>query len=107
MPSPDCGAHPRPWNERFAQELKERAFAAREVIAGKDARTVARDILAMSDEDSRTTFRGSPMKRPKLRGLRRNAAVALGNVCKGDDAKSLRATLGDDDSLVREHAAWP
>ena len=83
-----------PWNGRFAQELKERAFAAREVIAGKDERTLARDILAMSDEDFHTTFRGSPMKRAMLRDLKRNAAVALGNVCNGDDAKSLRATLG-------------
>lgn len=40
-----------PWNERFAQELKERAFAAREVSVFRDARAVARDILAMSDED--------------------------------------------------------
>ena len=34
-----------PWNVQFAQELKEPAFAAREVIAGKDARTLAREIL--------------------------------------------------------------
>lgn len=34
--------------------------------------------------------------------IQRNAAVALGNVCNGDDAQS---TLLDADSLVREHAA--
>ncbi len=27
-----------------------------------------------------TAFKGSPMKRAKLRGLKRNAAVVLGNV---------------------------
>ena len=74
------------WNVRFSQELSEPAFAAREVIAGKDARTLARETLAMSDEDFRTTFRGSPMKRAKLRGLKRNASVVLGNIGNPDDA---------------------
>lgn len=72
-----------PWNVRFSQELREPAFAAREVLAGKDARTLAREILAMSDEEFRIAFKGSPMKRAKLRGLKRNAAVALGNM--GDE----------------------
>jgi epoxyqueuosine reductase QueG len=40
----------------------------------------------MSDEDFRITFKGSPMKRAKLRGLKRNAAVVLGNIVKCDDA---------------------
>jgi epoxyqueuosine reductase len=75
-----------PWNVRFAQELKEPAFAAREAIAGKDARTLAREILAMSDEDFRTAFRGSPMKRAKLRGLKRNAAVVLANIGESAEA---------------------
>jgi len=95
-----------PWNVRFSKELREPAFAARESLAGKDARTLARDILAMNDEDFRTMFRGSPMKRAKLRGLKRNAAVILGNVGNGDDATTLAATLEDSDPLVREHAAW-
>jgi epoxyqueuosine reductase len=69
-----------PWNVKFSQELKEPAFAAREAIAGKDARTLAREILAMNDEDYRTTFKGSPMKRAKLAGLKRNAAIVLANI---------------------------
>jgi epoxyqueuosine reductase len=69
-----------PWNVRFSQGLREPAFAPRESIAGKDARTLARDILSMSDEDFRTAFKGSSMKRAKLRGLKRNAAVVLGNL---------------------------
>jgi epoxyqueuosine reductase len=69
-----------PWNEKFALPLREAAFRPRAVFAGKDAATLARDILAMSDEDFRTAFKGSPMKRAKLRGLKRNAAVVLGNI---------------------------
>lgn len=46
------------------------------------------------------------MKRAKLRGLKRNAAVVLGNVGNGDDNATLAATLEDSDPLVREHANW-
>jgi epoxyqueuosine reductase len=69
-----------PWNVRFARALKEPAFASRAAIAGKDARTLSREILAMSDEDFRTAFKGSPMKRAKLGGLKRNAAIVLANL---------------------------
>jgi len=71
-----------PWNQRFARELKELGFAAREVLAGKDARTLARDVLAMSQEEFSAAFKGSPMKRAKLLGLKRNAAIVLDNVSK-------------------------
>jgi len=51
-------------------------------------------------------FRGSPMKRAKLEGLRRNAAVAMGN--RGDPAyvEPLERTLAEGTPLVRRHAAW-
>ncbi|PYP77109.1 MAG: hypothetical protein DMD35_16420 [Gemmatimonadetes bacterium] len=101
-----------PWNVKFAQELKEPAFAAREVLAGKDARTLARELLAMSLEEFRVGFKGSPMKRAKLRGLKRNAAVVLGNVRtasqmeKVEDVQVLTRALDDPEPLVREHASW-
>jgi epoxyqueuosine reductase len=34
----------------------------------------------MSDEDFQIAYKGSPMKRAKLRGLKRNAAVVLANI---------------------------
>ena len=60
----------------------------------------------MSDEDFRTAFKGSPMKRAKLRGLKRNAAVVLGNVANPDDQAVLVAAIEDDEELIREHAMW-
>jgi epoxyqueuosine reductase len=69
-----------PWNEKFSQPLREEAFRPRAAIAGKDAATLARDILAMTDEGFRIAFKGSPMKRAKLSGLKRNATVVVGNV---------------------------
>jgi epoxyqueuosine reductase len=95
-----------PWNVRFSQELKEPAFAAREAIAGKDARTLARELLEMSQEEFSRTFKGSAMKRAKLRGLQRNAAVVLGNVGNPQDADVLTRALEDPEPIVREHAEW-
>jgi epoxyqueuosine reductase len=68
-----------PWNEKFASALRERSFRPREAIDGKDAPTLARAILATDDEHFRIAFKNSPMKRAKLRGLKRNAAVVLAN----------------------------
>ena len=96
-----------PWNVRFASELPDDSpFAPREVIAGKDARTLAREILEMSQEEFSAAFRKSPMKRAKLRGLKRNAAVVLGNIGTMEDVPVLRQALADPEPLVREHAAW-
>src|SRR5262249_53116663 len=68
-----------PWNVKFAHALPDgSSFAPREAIANKDAATLARELLAMSDAEFRAAFKGSPMKRAKLRGLQRNAAVVLG-----------------------------
>ena len=65
---------------KCSQKLAEGSpFAAREFIAGKDAVTLATDILALNQEAFTAAFRRSPMKRAKLAGLKRNAAVVLEN----------------------------
>jgi epoxyqueuosine reductase len=46
------------------------------------------------------------MKRAKLRELRRNAAVVLGNIGNPEDAHVLRCALEDPEPIVREHAEW-
>jgi epoxyqueuosine reductase len=73
-----------PWNEKFALPLREEAFTPRPAIAGKNPRALALDLLQMSDDEFRASFEGSPMKRAKLRGLKRNAAVVLDNVGTAD-----------------------
>ncbi len=96
-----------PWNEKFAEGLADGSpFAPREALGGKDARTLARELLAMSPEEFAVAFSGSPMKRAKLRGLKRNAAVVLGNVGAADDVEVLTRALADPEPLVREHAVW-
>jgi epoxyqueuosine reductase len=77
-----------PFNVKFAQELKQPAFAPRDVLAGKDARTLAEELLAMEQAEFSTAFTKSPMKRAKLAGLQRNARVVLGRPDMADDAEA-------------------
>jgi epoxyqueuosine reductase len=64
-------------------------------------------MLELDDEAFRQTFRGSPIKRAKRRGLARNAAVALGNQPQTDARPVLeRAASDDPEPLVRDAAAW-
>ena len=95
-----------PWNDKFASPLREEVFRPREALAGKDVRTFARSVLELSQEEFSRAFKGSPMKRAKLRGLTRNAVVALGNVGTAEDVDVLTRALSDPEPLVREHAAW-
>ena len=95
-----------PWNVKFSEQLTERAFDARPAVADKDAQTLARDLLQMSQAEFNAAFENSPMKRAELRGLTRNAAAVLGNVGNVDDIDILARTLDAEEALVCEHAAW-
>jgi epoxyqueuosine reductase len=95
-----------PWNVRFAEDLREEAFRPRVVVASNDPRTIALNVLTMDEASYQSAFRGSAMKRAKLRGLKRNAAVALGNIGDRRDIGPLTNALEDPEPLVREHAAW-
>ncbi len=76
-------------------------------VCDAGARRLARELLGMTQEEFSRAFKGSPMKRAKLTGLKRNAAVVLGNVGTTADADVLTRALDDDDEpLVKEHAAW-
>jgi len=90
-----------PWNRKRREE-GDPAFAPREGLMAPDL-----DALAALDDDAfRETFRKSPVKRAKRRGLLRNVAVALGN--SGDPARRpvLERLAADEDPIVREHAEW-
>jgi len=95
-----------PYSNKFSRALKVLAFAARPVLAGKDATTLATELLAMSQSEFSAAFGGSPMKRAKLRGLKRNAAVVLGNRGSTATVPALVSALSDEAPLVRAHAAW-
>ena len=55
-----------PWNVKFSHELaKDPPFRARVFVEGKDAMTLATDILALDQDAFSAAFRKSPMKRAK------------------------------------------
>ena len=96
-----------PYNVKFAQALPDDSpYAPRAALGSKDVRTLARDLLGMTQQTFSAAFKGSPIKRAKRRGLARNAAVVLGNVGTAEDIPVLEAALAHDEPLVREHAAW-
>ena len=90
-----------PWN-RKAEAASEPAFRAR---SGLDLPSLTR-LLAMDPQAFNSQFRRSPAKRPKRRGLLRNVAVALGNSGDRRAVPALVRALGDEEPLVRGHAAW-
>lgn len=90
-----------PWN-RFAETAREISFATRPSMAGM----ALRDYLTLSDEEFRTLFRRSPIKRIKRRGFLRNVCVALGNVGNEADLPALQRAARDPDELIAEHASW-
>ena len=60
----------------------------------------------MTQEEFSAAFKNSPMKRARLSGLKRNAAVLLGNVGTADDVDVLTRALDDPEPRVRLGAAW-
>ena len=62
---------------KFAREVQEPHFEPRPAIANRDAKTLATEILAMSEDQFRVAFKGSAMKRAKAAGLKRNAELLL------------------------------
>jgi epoxyqueuosine reductase len=64
-----------PWN-RDAAVSTDPAWQPRPAFD----RVQVRSLAARSDDDLRQALKGSPMKRAKIEGLRRNLAVALDNI---------------------------
>jgi epoxyqueuosine reductase len=90
-----------PWN-RKAPVTQAAEFQPRPGLVNP-----ALDWLAeISEEDYRRTFRGSPVRRAKRAGLRRNAVIAIGNSADQKFAPLLKKLAGDEDEVVAESAAW-
>ncbi|MHC5019967.1 MAG: tRNA epoxyqueuosine(34) reductase QueG [Planctomycetota bacterium] len=95
-----------PWN-RFAAAAAGHA-AADPDLAPRPGQSFLdlTALLALTEADYAERFHGTALTRAKRSGLRRNAAVALGNTGGPAAVPPLVAALQDDDPLVRGHAAW-
>jgi len=90
-----------PWNSK-APVTSAAEFEAREGLVNP-----ALDWLAeMHKEEFREVFRGSPVRRAKLSGLRRNAVIGMGNSGDKKFMPTLKRLCEDSDPVVAEHARW-
>lgn len=78
------------------------AFAPRRDVAFPDLV----ELLQIDERTYQERFRRSAVKRAKRQGLRRNAAVALGNLRDPRAVEPLARALNDEDPIIRGHAAW-
>lgn len=90
-----------PWN-RKAPISGDPELRAREPLVNP-----ALDWLASMDEAAfGRWFYGSPVKRTKFSGFRRNVAIAMGNTGQQEFLPILRAWADGDDTVVAEAAQW-
>jgi epoxyqueuosine reductase len=90
-----------PWN-RKAPATGSEEFQAREGLVNPALEWLAE----MSAEEFREKFRGSPIRRTKRTGLRRNAAIAMGNSADRRFIPILEKLVMDEDPVVAESAQW-
>jgi epoxyqueuosine reductase len=90
-----------PWN-RKAPVTQAGEFQPREELVNPALEWLAE----MSAEEFNRTFRGSPVRRAKRSGLRRNAVIAMGNSGDRKFLPLLDKLAGDEDEVVAEIAAW-
>jgi epoxyqueuosine reductase len=90
-----------PWN-RFAEQTRETGFQLPTQLQS----LTLRQLAVLTEDEFRTLFRNSPIKRIKRARFIRNVCVALGNVGTGKDLAVLNQLARDSDSLIAEHASW-
>ncbi len=97
-----------PWNGKAPAGALP-AFLPRESLFAPDLERLA----ALTQEEYKTKFRNSPIKRAKWSSLVRNACVALGNAV-ASLASAARERVGilltrlasSDHPVIAEHAGW-
>ena len=90
-----------PWN-RKAPVTSAAEFSPREGLVNPALAWLAE----MSAEEFRETFRGSPIRRAKRSGLRRNALIAIGNSKNREFLPLTERLVEDEDPSVSETARW-
>ena len=90
-----------PWNRR-APATQPPEFQAREGLVNPALEWLAE----MKSEEFREKFRGSPVRRAKLSGLRRNTVIAMGNSGNREHIPTLEKLRADEDAVIADSAAW-
>jgi epoxyqueuosine reductase len=90
-----------PWN-RKAPATNKAEFQPREGLVNPALAWLAE----ISETEFREKFRGSPIKRTKRSGLRRNALIAIGNNGDRNLVPVAERACDDPDSAIAEAARW-
>jgi epoxyqueuosine reductase len=90
-----------PWN-RFAKHTRETRFQ----LSNQLKALTLRQLAVLTDDEFRSLFRNSPVKRIKRARFVRNVCVALGNVGTREDLEVLNILAWDNNPLIAEHACW-
>lgn len=77
-----------------------------EAFAPKNAWLDLEWVLGASAEQINTDLAGTPLRRPGPVGLKRNAAVVLGNLKDPAAIPVLRPLTSNPDAMLAEHARW-
>jgi epoxyqueuosine reductase len=90
-----------PWNRKAPATTAEE-FQPRDGLVNPALEWLAE----MTADEFREKFRGSAIRRAKRTGLKRNAAVAMGNSGDRRFVPVLEKLSADEDQIVAEHARW-
>jgi epoxyqueuosine reductase len=88
-----------PWNRR-APVTRDPAFEPRHFAPPLER------LAAITEEEFRKMFRGTPVTRAKYSGFLRNVAVAMGNRWLPRFRAPLEKLAASEDPMVAEHARW-
>lgn len=88
-----------PWN-RKAPVAGEPAFEPRHFAPPLEK------LAALTEDEFRSTFQGSPIQRAKYEGFLRNVAIAMGNSGLERFREPLARLAESDNPVVSEHARW-
>ena len=88
-----------PWNGR-APVSADPAFAPRHFAPQLEK------LAAITEEEFRAMFRGTPVARARYGGFLRNVAIAMGNGGHESYRAPLERLAGSGDAVVAEHARW-
>ena len=93
-----------PWNNKTgnAPATSTPEFQPRSSLLAPDLKWLA----SMGEQEYRDAFRGSPVKRAKFSGLKRNVVIAMANSGNRDFLPILEQMAADSDQVVAQHANW-
>jgi epoxyqueuosine reductase len=100
-----------PWNRRAQVSASRQPEPEPEPSADLDPRKALVNpalswLAAMDEEAFARWFNGSPVRRTKWGGFRRNLAIAMGNSGQQRFLPILRQWAGDSDPVLAETAQW-